>query len=154
MTSGGTSLDASGQQCVPPAKPGGGGTGLQAPCTNLLSRPGMLIWHCGRMNFRGNWTFVGVIYAANNSDGTCPAGYPTFDGGGKCGSNNPSSATNVVSISGGFGIWGALAIDGPGCLYAGNNGLQVQFDPNVFNAVASYGTVGLVQNTWRELAPS
>ena len=53
-----------------------------------------------------------------------------------------------------LGILGALLIDGTGCLYAGSNGLQVQFDPNVFGAVASYGTVGLVQDTWRELIPS
>ena len=31
--------------------------------------------------------------------------------------------------------------------------IQVTFDPSVFNAVESYGTVGLVQNTWRELNP-
>jgi hypothetical protein len=27
----------------------------------------------------------------------------------------------------------------------------MKFDANVFNSVTSYGTVGLVQNTWREL---
>jgi hypothetical protein len=54
-------------------------------------------------------------------------------------------------MTGGFGIWGAIAVDGNACLYASSNGVQVNYDPNVFQAVASYGTVGLVQDTWREL---
>ncbi len=45
-------------------------------------------------------------------------------------------------------------VDGNACLKLGSNGLQVKFDPRVFNAVESYGTVGLVQNTWRELDPN
>ena len=31
----------------------------------------MLIWHCGRVDFQGSFTFVGILYNANNSDGTC-----------------------------------------------------------------------------------
>ena len=30
---------------------------------------------------------------------------------------------------------------------------SLPFDPNAFNAIQSYGTAGLVQNTWRELPP-
>lgn len=139
------------QPCNPaaPDKPGGGGTGLAQDCVNQYNRPGILIWHCGRMTFSGGWTYVGIVYGVNNSDGTCPASAPAV-GNGTCDGNN-NSTDNVVSMTGGFGIWGVLAIDGRGCLYAGSNGIQVQYDPNVFGAVASYGTVGLVQNTWREL---
>jgi hypothetical protein len=50
-------------------------------------------------------------------------------------------------------VWGALAVDGDGCMKIGSNGLQVRFDANVFDSAQSYGTVGLVQNTWRELRP-
>jgi hypothetical protein len=31
--------------------------------------------------------------------------------------------------------------------------MQVSYDGSIFDAVESYGTVGLVQNTWRELSP-
>ena len=41
--------------------------------------------------------------------------------------------------------------DGGGCVLIGSNSVNVKFDANVFNSVTSYGTVGLVQNTWREL---
>lgn len=139
------------QPCNPaaPPQPGGGGNGLAQSCVNQYSRPGILIWHCGSMRMTGQWTYVGLIYAVNDSDGTCPGG-PR--GNGNCNVNVNDNA-NVVSMTGGFGVWGVLAIDGKGCLYAGSNAIQVQYDPNVFQAVASYGTVGLVQNTWRELPP-
>jgi hypothetical protein len=141
-----------------PAKPVGGGNGLSAPCINSKATPGLLIWHCGRveMTGNGNGTFIGIMYFANNSDqpttGACGAMNPKQLGATPpdCGGNK-NSPENVFASSGGFGIWGAVAIDGNGCLYAGSNGMQVQYDYNVFNSVASYGTVGLVQDTWREL---
>jgi hypothetical protein len=37
---------------------------------------------------------------------------------------------------------------------ASSNRASVTFDPNAFNSLASFGTTGLVQNTWRELPPS
>jgi hypothetical protein len=49
------------------------------------------------------------------------------------------------------GVLGALVADGGGCVLIGSNSLNIKFDSNVFNSVTSYGTVGLVQNTWREL---
>jgi Tfp pilus assembly protein PilX len=135
-----------------PPRPYGGGTGLPQQCVNQATSPGILIWHCGRMSLSGGTTFAGIIYAVNNSDGTCPASLPQA-GSPNC-TGNVNNPDNVVSMTGGFGIWGVLAIDGPGCLFAGSDGVQVQFDPNVFSTVASYGTVGLVQNTWRELPAS
>lgn len=142
--------------CVLPPKPAGGGNGLQAPCANGMTRPGLLIWHCGTIDDSGKGTFVGVLYMVNGSDGGCPATGSFATRGGttvNCGGNS-NNANNVYSATGGLGVLGALVIDGNGCLYAGSNGMQVQFDPNVFGSVASYGTVGLVQDTWRELIPS
>ena len=46
---------------------------------------------------------------------------------------------------------GALVADGAGCVAIGSNSLNMKFDANVFSGVTSYGTVGLVQHTWREL---
>jgi hypothetical protein len=68
--------------------------------------------------------------------------------------NTGPSSPNVFVSTGGFGVWGAVAIDGTGCLHASSNGLQIYYDANIWNAVASYGTVGLVQDTWRELVPN
>jgi len=136
---------------LPPPSPGGGGTPLPSTCVNQYNRPGILIWHCGKMSMSGGWTFRGMLYAVNNSDGTCPASAPAA-GDGNC-SGNGNGSNMVMAMTGGFGVWGAIAIDGGGCLYIGSDGIQVYFDPNVFGAVASYGTVGLVQNTWRELPP-
>ena len=126
------------------------GNSLQAPCINSPSAPGIVIWHCGGFSDAGHGTFIGVMYFANNSDGTCTT--PGQVGGNNvdC-SGNKNSANNILAITGGLAFLGSVAIDGNGCLFAGSNGIQVQYDPNVFSAAASYGTVGLVQDTWREL---
>jgi hypothetical protein len=120
-------------------------SGMSPNCINTPEKPGLLIWHCGVMDWQGGMTFVGILYNANNSDGTCAAGFPAKNG--NC--NDPDNA--AVITNGGFGIWGAMVIDGGGCIEIGSNGLQIKYDGNVFNSVNSYGTVGLVQNTWREL---
>ena len=131
--------------CTPPA-------GMDPDCINTDEVGGLLIWHCARGDFSGGFTFHGILYMANNSDGTCPATMPTR-GDGKCVGSNVDDTRDVFTSNGGFAVWGALAVDGSACMKVGSNGLQVKFDPNVFNSAQSYGTVGLVQNTWRELAP-
>ncbi len=149
-------FNVSGADCALPPKPAGAGNGLQPDCINSLKKPGLLIWHCGGLGTSGKGTFVGVMYFVNGSDGQCGTAAPYAPKGTNppdCSGNNNDPA-NVVSFTGGLGVLGALAIDGNGCLYASANGIQIQFDPNVFGAVASYGTVGLVQDTWRELIPS
>jgi Tfp pilus assembly protein PilX len=140
--------------CTPPPDPStGGGNGLQSPCINSLASPGVLFWHCGGMDLSGKATYFGLMYFVNGSDGTCPTS-GTFAPRGtnppNCQKNSPN---NVFQTSGGFGVYGALAVDGNGCMTASANGMQIQFDANVFNSLASYGTVGLVQDTWRELTP-
>jgi hypothetical protein len=136
---------------VLPPKPTGGGNGLQPDCINSMSQPGLLIWHCGGFGTAGKGTFIGIMYFVNGSDdSSCAArGTNPVD----C-SGNSNSANNVLATTGGLGVLGAVAIDGNGCLYASANGIQVQYDPNVWGDVSSYGTVGLVQDTWRELVPN
>jgi Tfp pilus assembly protein PilX len=131
--------------CNPPS-------GMSNKCTNLDDEPGLVIWHCGRADMAGGYTHRGILYVANNSDGTCPAGLGAR-GDGQCVGNSVDETRDVLTTNGGFAVWGALAVDGAGCMKIGSNGLQVRFDPNVFDAAQSYGTVGLVQNTWRELRP-
>jgi Tfp pilus assembly protein PilX len=131
--------------CAPPQ-------GMAPACTNVTEKPGLIIWHCGRADVQGSWTHRGVLYMVNNSDGTCAPDLPAR-GDGTCVGINVNDSRDVLNANGGFAVWGALAVDGSGCLKVGSNGLQVVFDSNVFDATQSYGTVGLVQNTWRELAP-
>jgi Tfp pilus assembly protein PilX len=129
-------------------------TGLDKDCVNSENGPGLLIWHCGLADMAGGWTFRGVLYVVNNSDNTCqgiPARGTTPP---TCSSSPSTSPEDAITTNGGFGVWGAVVVDGNACLKLGSNGLQVKFDPRVFNAVESYGTVGLVQNTWRELDPN
>jgi hypothetical protein len=126
--------------CSPP-------NGMADKCVNDITRPGTLVWHCGVADVQGGFTYVGLWYVPNNSDGTCGAGATRGDG------NCDSAGDIAMATRGGFGVWGALNIDGAGCLDVGSNGLQVKYDANVWSAIRSYGTVGLVQNTWRELDP-
>ena len=126
--------------------------GMSSACINT-DQPGLLIWHCGRADFQGGFTYHGTLYAVNDSDGTCPAALPQR-GDYTCSSNNSvDDSRDVLNTNGGFGVWGAVAVDGPACLKVGSNNLQIKFDPRVDDPAQSYGTVGLVQNTWRELAP-
>ena len=117
-------------------------TGMDNNCINATNKPGLLIWHCGTFGMTANQTYYGIIYMVNNSDGTCN-GWTAKSGA--CGDGT------IYQTTGGGGVLGALVADGDACLQIGSNSLNVGFDPNVFNSVSSFGTVGLVQNTWREL---
>jgi hypothetical protein len=121
--------------------------GMQAPCKNSLSSPGLLIFRCGGMSATSNWTYVGIIYFANNIDGKCPLG---ARGNGKCNGQN-INGNDVFQSNGGFGVWGVIAAEGGACMKFGSNNFQFKYDAAVFDSMTSYGTVGLVQNTWREL---
>ena len=131
--------------CSPPA-------GMAGACDNVADKPGIIIWHCGRADIQGGWTHRGILYMVNNSDGTCDPSLPAR-GDGTCVGNGVNDSRDVLNTNGGFGVWGAMAVDGLACIKVGSNGMQVVFDGNVFGTVSSYGTVGLVQNTWRELDP-
>ena len=128
--------------------------GLDPDCSNTATSPGLLIWHCGLADMAGGWTYRGLLYVANNSDGTCPASLPARGTTPPTCTQQPAtSPEDAITTNGGFGVWGAVAVDGNACLKLGSNGVQVSYDASVFGAVQSYGTVGLVQNTWRELDP-
>lgn len=124
--------------------------GLDPDCVNSESSPGLLIWHCGLADMAGGWTFRGLLYVANNSDGTCAPSMPQR-GNGTCSNSPATNGNDAITTNGGFGVWGVVAVDGPACLKLGSNGIQISYDKRVFDASESYGTVGLVQNTWREL---
>jgi len=97
---------------------------------NSPQAPGMLILNAGTISISGTANFYGVIYAvnANGLTGT------------------------VVSTQGTGQIVGGVLVDGLGQVVLGSSSSpKIQFDVNAFRAVASYGTAGIVQNTWREI---
>jgi hypothetical protein len=135
--------------CNPPeAAPGG----MSQSCINTIAKPGMLIWHCGRSDWQGGVTFVGVIYMVNNSDGTCatPPGTLGSHGTPKCTGRNEHQ-DDAFFASGGFGVWGAISVDGTACAKLGSNGVQFKYDPRIEETAKTYGAVGLLQKSWREL---
>ena len=138
----------------------GNGDLLATPCTynsptlgsesfqNCINRPppksGMLIWNKGHMEINANDAFFGVIYSPNQDN--CGIESPPINDGATC----PSDDVKVY-VHGGATVVGAVNIDGGGIFSVGNTQYAFQYDPNVFNALATFGTTGLVQNSWREL---
>jgi Tfp pilus assembly protein PilX len=107
-------------------------------CAGMLGGPGpgLLIWHHGTLSLGGNVTFVGTIYMPNGSD------------------DGSSVSGTVFSTAGTAAVYGSLAIDGDGGAMLGASGSNFIYDPNSAGVFKSYGTAGLVQNTWQELPAS
>jgi hypothetical protein len=101
----------------------------QAKCCNSAADPGLLVIESGTLSLTGNIEFHGLIYMVNkqNSTGT------VFTTGG----------TSLIK--------GGVIIDGLGKLTAGSSGMNVDFELYAFTNIATTGTAGVVQNTWREL---
>jgi type II secretory pathway pseudopilin PulG len=100
---------------------------------NSATTPGIVIMPRGTLQMKG--TFYGIVYMVNeqNSSGT------------------------VLTMAANSQLFGSIAIDGPGRLVAGQASgprATIVYDPNAGNGLATYGTTGLVQNTWRELPPT
>ncbi len=71
--------------------------------------------------------------------------------------NEQNSSGTVLELGANSEVFGGVAIDGPGHLIVGQasgNLATITFVDNVFNSLSSFGTTGLVQNTWRELPVS
>jgi hypothetical protein len=100
---------------------------------NSAIEPGVLIMPRGMLSMKGS--FYGIIYLANEQNATGP----------------------VLTLQANSEVFGGVAVDGPGRLVAGQasgNRSTITFMPNAFTAAKTYGTTGLVQNTWRELPPT
>lgn len=97
---------------------------------NTPDEPGIVIMPRGTLYFQS--VFHGLIYMANQQ-----------------GSNG-----TVLQAGDNTEVYGGVAIDGAGRLTAGQasgNKATITYVANPFNVLSSYGTAGLVQNTWREL---
>jgi Tfp pilus assembly protein PilX len=96
---------------------------------NGTSQAAMLIVNTGTIEFSGNNDFKGVVYAVNSS----------------------SLTGNVVTVHGNGQVRGGILVDGPGVVDVGSSKSNLVFDDTAYNAVKSYGTAGIIQNTWREI---
>jgi|tagenome__1003787_1003787.scaffolds.fasta_scaffold20937143_2 Tfp pilus assembly protein PilX len=125
-------------QTCDPTKLGGAVVWIvQGPCDapagniNSPDKPGMLILEKGTISVTAQTDFYGVIYALN-------AGSPPISG-------------PVVTVHADGVIHGGVLVDGPGVVEVGSNKSNVVYTPNAFKAVESYGSAGVIQNTWREI---
>jgi Tfp pilus assembly protein PilX len=96
---------------------------------NASGAAGVVIMARGTLSIAGTVQFYGVIYHANMDNST----------------------TWPVQLGGNAQVFGGVLIDGNAGLVAGSSKTNVVFDDSAFAAVRSYGTAGLIQNTWREI---
>ena len=77
----------------------------------------------------GGWTYRGLLYIVNNSDGSCGASLAARGTSPpSCPANPNQNANDAITTNGGFGVWGVVAVDGNACLKLGSNGVQVSYD--------------------------
>jgi hypothetical protein len=101
---------------------------------NSAANPGLVIMLSGKLELSGTTNFYGLVYHANNS----PA----------------SSDIDLVRVHGNAQLQGGVIVDGTAGVQAGSSGKRnIKFDGNAFNNINAFGTAGVVQNTWREIAP-
>lgn len=98
-------------------------------CCNTPEAPGIFIIKNGTFSLGGNLEFRGIVYARNEQ----------------------ATAGDVVMLSGTAAIRGGVMVDGAGGVAAGASGTNIVFDPRPFDGARSFGTAGIVQNTWREI---
>ncbi len=96
---------------------------------NSAQAPGVLIMESGTLAFGGTSNFFGVVYHANLLN----------------------VSTTAVETQGNARIRGGVLIDGMAQFEVGSSGLNIDFDLNAYRAVSSYGSAGVIQNTFREI---
>jgi Tfp pilus assembly protein PilX len=99
---------------------------------NSQAEPGALFLNDATLRLDGTIQFHGLIYGVN----------PTNSGG------------TIVQIQGDATVRGGVLVDGQGMVIAGSSKLNIQLDDRAFAKVKSYGTAGIIQNTWREILSS
>jgi hypothetical protein len=101
------------------------------------AQPGILILTRGKFYCGGNIDMYGVLYLPNLDN---------------------RADDDMVDVNGNCQVRGSVSVDGPGGITAGQSGGNAKdgnivYDPNAFSSLYTFGTAGLVQNTWRELPP-
>lgn len=104
---------------------------------------GMIIMTRGQLTIGSNDVYCGIIYMPNL--GTPPL---------------TQLSKPVVTLGSGAAIYGGVVVDNGGGVEVGQacggtcSTATITYDPNAFPRVAAAGAAGLVQNSWRELAPT
>jgi Tfp pilus assembly protein PilX len=107
--------------------------------------PGVLVIGSGSITINGNATYYGIVYNVNGSDGVGSS------------LDCASATTYAVDLQGGAKVIGAVVVDGCGRIHVGNNSGgskfdgNIVYDPNARNALKTFGTAGIVQNSFREI---
>jgi Tfp pilus assembly protein PilX len=96
---------------------------------NSTVDPGFILMANGSLTLRGTLEYTGVIYNANLLGAT----------------------GNAVDLGGDVTVRGGILIDGMATLVAGSSKVNLVLDLSAYNAVKSYGSAGIIQNTFREL---
>ena len=98
---------------------------------NTASAPGVVVMATGSISLGGTTVFNGVIYHANTA----------------------AITTTAVDIQGNARVIGGVIVDGEATTKVGSSKLNIQLSLGAFRAVRSYGSAGVIQNTWREIRP-
>jgi hypothetical protein len=115
---------------------------------NPVTKKGIFIVENGTISVKGNITWYGLLYAMNTQNcGQTPTPTPAPS---PC-ITNKGYSDNVIDLSGNTDIQGAVFVDGPGRLIAGESKLNLTYNPDSYLNITAYGTAGIIQNTWREV---
>jgi Tfp pilus assembly protein PilX len=97
---------------------------------NTAESPGALIIANGSIDFQGNTTYHGLVYHANVA----------------------GSTETLVKLSGNNGVAGAVFVEGNGGFFI-QGSAKLTVNGAAFEALQTYGSAGIIQNTWREIPP-
>ncbi len=93
-----------------------------------------MIFTNGVLQLGGNkTTYYGLVYMLNPPDGQ-------------------NTMTRFIMHANGTLVVG-VSVDGKGGVEAGSDKFNIIFDGDAFAVLQTFGTAGLVQNSWRELPP-
>jgi len=96
---------------------------------NEENHPGVVILANSTLTLGGTVEYHGIIYNANPVDSTA----------------------TLVRVQGNAVVDGGIHVNGMATTAIGDSKVNLQIDLNAYNAVKSYGTAGIIQNTFREI---
>jgi hypothetical protein len=96
---------------------------------NSYEQPGVLIMERGSITFKGTSDYYGILYHLNLDN----------------------KSDFIVTLGGANTVHGAIFVDGNGGVDVGSDKANLIYDDRIFQNVKSYGTAGIVQNSWREI---
>jgi hypothetical protein len=99
---------------------------------NSPDAPGIVVFGSGKLSLSGTTSYYGIIYMLNT-----------------LGLSDP----DMVDLGGNTEVVGRIFVDGPGGINAGSSKVNLVYEDfkNATVPFTTYGTAGVVQNSWREL---